>query len=186
MRETSGFSLVELMIIVVLISIVAGIAVPNLSPLIKNSRLSSQANGLIIAINLARSEAIKRNLEVFICRSADGTSCASNGGWEQGWVVYADLNSNSILDAGEELRVYPALAKGNTLRPTSNYEERVRYLARGYVSQEGAFILCDDRSGDGDTNDAEDFASGRAIIISPTGRPRIDEADNSTFTSCET
>ena len=36
---------------------------------------------------LARSEAIKRNATVTLCRSADGLSCAASGGWQQGWIV---------------------------------------------------------------------------------------------------
>ena len=47
----------------------------------------ASANDLLASVQLARSEAIKRNVAVTLCASADGTTCAGGGGWEQGWVV---------------------------------------------------------------------------------------------------
>jgi type IV fimbrial biogenesis protein FimT len=186
MRRERAFTLMELMIVVALIAILAAMAAPSFNEIIKNNRLTSQVNDFIASINLARSEAIKRNQNVIICRSANGTSCAASDGWEQGWVVYADANNNTDLDVGEELRIYPALAAGNTLRTKNNFINRVTYIPRGYVSgvTGGTFVLCDDQTGDGDTNDNEDFQSGRAIIIGPTGRPRTNKATNSTFANC--
>jgi type IV fimbrial biogenesis protein FimT len=186
MKREHAFTMIELMTVLALIAILAAMAAPSFNEIIKSNRLTSQVNDFIAAINLARSEAIKRNQNVILCRSADGTSCAASGGWEQGWMVFADANNNTNIDAGEELRIYPALAAGNTLRPNTPFTTRVTYLPRGYVPgvTGGTFVLCDDQTGDGDTNDNGDFLSGRAIIIGPTGRPRTSRATNSTFTDC--
>ena len=178
MKRENGFSIIELMIVIVLIAIVSAIAIPNFTAMVKKNRMATQANALIASINMARSEAIKRNLSVTLCRSADGASCAGAGGWEQGWIVYADINSNNAPDAGEIMIVHQALAKGSTLIPNANYTTSVTYLSRGFVNQAGGFVLC---PGVGD------FAFGRAIVISPTGRPRIDAASAVTtpnFTNC--
>lgn len=187
MKKDSGFTLIELVVTVSLLGILLTMAVPNFTTLVKNSRLSTQANDFIIAANLARSEAIKRNLNVVICRSADGASCANSGGWEQGWVVFVDNDSDGGLDAGETvLRVFPELTGDNTLRANANFTNRVTYRPRGFTSAPGTLVLCDDRNGDGDTTDAVDYASGRAIIINVTGRPQLEDAPNSTFTNCTT
>lgn len=186
MRKERAFSIIEVMTVVALIAIMAAMAAPSFTEIVRNNRLVSQANDFVTAINLARSEAIKRNQNVILCRSADGTTCAAAGGWEQGWVIFADSNGNTALDAGEELRIYPSLAGGNTLRPNINFTNRVTYLPRGYASAPGSFILCADWTDDRDTNDPEDFRSGRAISIMRTGRPRMDRASNSTFADCGT
>lgn len=185
MKKDNGFSLIELMIAISLLGIVLAVAVPNFTQLVQNNRRTAQANDLIISANLARSEAIKRNINVVICRSADGTSCANTGGWEQGWAVFVDPNNSGAIDAGDTiLRVFPQLSGGNTLRATVNYTNSITYRPRGFVTQPGTLVLCDDRTGDGDTGDAGDFQSGRAIIINATGRPRIDNATATTLTNC--
>lgn len=184
MRRERAFTMIELMIVIALIATLTAMVAPSFNEIVKNNRLSSQANDFIASIHLARSEAIKRNQNVFLCRSADGTSCATSGGWEQGWVVFVDINNNTTLDAGEELRIYPALAGGNTLRPTNNFVNSVQFVPRGFVSNIGTFILCDDQTADGDTNDPEDFRSGKAIIITRS-RPRITNAANSAETTCK-
>lgn len=187
MKKERAFTLIELMTVIALIAIMTAIAAPSYNDIIKSNRLRSQANDFVASINLARSEAIKRNQNVILCRSADGTSCATTGGWEQGWVIFADANTNGTLDAGEELRIYPALAGGSTLRANNNFINRVTYVPRGYIigATGGTFVLCDDRTRDGDTDDPEDFQSGRAIIIGPTGRPRTTKAANNlSFATC--
>lgn len=189
MKKDNGFTLIELMVGISLIAILLTLAVPNFTQMVKNNRLSAQANDFIIAVNLARSEAIKRALNVVLCPSADGATCAGGGGWEQGWLIYVDADTSSTLNAGDTiLRVFPALSGGNTLRANtaSTYGTSITYRPRGFVVNAGSLVLCDDRNRDGDTGDAEDFNMGRTIIISGTGRPHLGRADDlaSPFSNC--
>jgi type IV fimbrial biogenesis protein FimT len=66
--------------------------------------LATQANEILGALTISRSEAIRLNKRVVFCRSDDGTSCAAGGGNWQGWLVFADNNANDLPDAGEILR----------------------------------------------------------------------------------
>ncbi|MGR9071348.1 pilus assembly FimT family protein, partial [Klebsiella quasipneumoniae] len=50
----SGFSLIELMVTVALISILLTLGVPSFSAILRNMTLTSQANNFVTAINLAR------------------------------------------------------------------------------------------------------------------------------------
>jgi type IV fimbrial biogenesis protein FimT len=80
-----GFTLPELLVTIAVASILLGIAVPSFSGLIVDNRLTTQANDLVSAINFARSEAIKRNRTVSLCRASStaATACvASAGEWE--------------------------------------------------------------------------------------------------------
>jgi type IV fimbrial biogenesis protein FimT len=82
-----GFTLIELMAAITIFGILLMIAVPSFRDAALGSRLSAIANNLLASVQLARSEAIKRNEVITLCASANGASCTTSGGWEQGWIV---------------------------------------------------------------------------------------------------
>jgi type IV fimbrial biogenesis protein FimT len=99
-----GVTLVELVFTIMLVAILASLAVPSFRDASLGSRLSSAANDLLSSVQLARSEAIKANVVTTLCASTDGSSCAADGDWEQGWIVLdgADrvIESHAALPTG--------------------------------------------------------------------------------------
>jgi len=85
--RAEGFSLIELMVTLSVLAIIIALAVPNFSGVVNGSRLTAQANQLVGDIQLARSEALRRNRTVRLCRSTDGATCAAGSGNWSGWVV---------------------------------------------------------------------------------------------------
>lgn len=95
-----GFTLVELMVVVAVMAILAAIAAPSMTGLINANRLSGQAGELTSTMQLARSEAVRRNARVRVCPT-DGsitatTSCASSTNWSN-WAIL-DLSKNVAED----------------------------------------------------------------------------------------
>lgn len=91
-QAARGITLLEIMIAVAVLGIITGLAVPSLRSAIQNSRAAAHSNEFIAALNLARSEAVKRRATVTICTSSDGATCRANGStdannWHKGWVV---------------------------------------------------------------------------------------------------
>lgn len=101
-----GFTLIEMMVALTVLGVLMVIAVPSFNNAILGNKLSGYANNFIGSAQLARSEAIKRNAQVVMCRSSDGASCAGSGGWQQGWIIFADNGAlthkgNGVLDSDE-------------------------------------------------------------------------------------
>src|SRR4030067_1077024 len=118
MNKITGFTLIELMVTLAVGAILLSVAVPSFSTMIMNNRLITQTNDFVTALNIARSEAIKRSGRVTMCKSNDNTACdISATGWVQGWIIFVDSDNDAQADAGEELvRAHGPLggASGNT------------------------------------------------------------------------
>jgi type IV fimbrial biogenesis protein FimT len=84
----AGFTLVELMITLTVAAVLLALAAPSFLDATLGAKLNAYANNFAASAQLARSEAIKRNADVVVCVSTNGTTCAT-GGWEQGWIVMA-------------------------------------------------------------------------------------------------
>jgi type IV fimbrial biogenesis protein FimT len=83
----SGFTLIELMVSLLVLSILFAAAVPSFREFTRNNRIVATQNDFVTAMSLARSEAIKQSRNVTLCSSADGQSCSGSTDWASGWIV---------------------------------------------------------------------------------------------------
>ena len=133
-----GFTLIELMVTIAVLAIIVTLAAPSFQATIENNRLTSQANELVTALALARSEAVRRNTPVTVCPG----SCALGQGWADGWRVFAepagsDRNSANVAVGAELLRVSPALVNPLRFDNAAGLPVLLRFLPDGRVSDRG-------------------------------------------------
>jgi type IV fimbrial biogenesis protein FimT len=169
----SGFTLMELLVTIAIASILLSVAIPSFTPTIASNRLTTYANELVTALNLARSEAIKRNQPVTIRHNGN-----TSGAWESGWTVFTDLNGDgtvTVADGDTLLRTYAALPISFTLRGTTpSYANRITYQASG-TSANGSFVICDSS----DKNTFPEANTSKLITVNSIGRPHIGtDSDN--------
>jgi len=165
----AGFTLIELMVTISVAAIIVMAAIPSFSETISNNRLVTQTNAFTTSLATARSEAIKRGLQVTVCKSANGSACTTAGNWEQGWIVFEDNNGDGDVDAGDDLiRVNSALHTGYTLRVGGSFNNWIAYTRTGMGAGNGGtsdtFRMC---------TSAAITSKSRAVNISTTGRARL-------------
>jgi type IV fimbrial biogenesis protein FimT len=161
-KQSQGFTLVELVVVMAIAGIAMTIAVPSYNQFVLNNRMTAQANEFLAGLNFARGEAAKRNATVSACRSSNSTSCAASGGWDQGYIIFVDTGSVGTWNAGDTiLQVQQKFAGKSAL--TSATLNSVSFLPSGQVTTAGTFSLCSGAYG----------ISGRSITISSVGRPVV-------------
>ncbi|MDB5860945.1 MAG: methylation [Ramlibacter sp.] len=169
-KHTRGFTLVESVVTLAVASTLLSIGISTLGDLLHGLRLASVSNAVLQQLHLARSEAIKRNGRMALCKSADGATCSDGGGWEQGWILFQDLNNSGTREPQEPVqqRLEP-LPPQFLLKANSPLARYVSYGPLGATMmasgafQAGTFTLCRLSAGPGE---------GRQIIINAGGRPR--------------
>jgi type IV fimbrial biogenesis protein FimT len=170
--DKPGFTLVELLVVLALVSVFLVMVVPSYGFLMNSSRLAAVTNDLMSTLQLARSEAIKRGIRVTVCKSGDAMAaapiCSTAANWAQGWLAFVDGGTRGVVDPGDTLLwVHGQIASG-TITPSSNYSRFVSYLPSGASEgsgnlANGSIRVC--------------FAGERRdIIINNTGRPRLASA----------
>jgi type IV fimbrial biogenesis protein FimT len=89
-----GLTMIELLITMAIVAVLLGSAVPAFRGAIERLQLSTTTNDLLLAINLARTEATSRRKRVAVAPNVAND-------WSSGWQVFIDANDNGRLDAGE-------------------------------------------------------------------------------------
>ncbi|MFJ9452561.1 GspH/FimT family pseudopilin [Herbaspirillum sp. NPDC101397] len=97
MRQ-AGFTLPELLIVLAIVGVLLAAGMPGLRSYTQSQQLAGAANAFLGALNLSRSEAIRRGGRVDLA-PRDGVN------WENGWVVFVNkpADANRQFDAGDEL-----------------------------------------------------------------------------------
>jgi type IV fimbrial biogenesis protein FimT len=191
----SGFTLWELLMTVLVAGVVLGLGVPNFLEFQRNNAMTAAANEFVTAILLARAEAVKRQVPVTLCASADpvgAPACSINGaGTNGGFIVWVDENGNTdangspivtdatdgnaVLDGGEQILLQRAAPGGAiNIWAESGY---IAYGPNGFarraqgaaVPQLTRILLCDDRG----NRPTAAGSAGRVVRVEPTGRGQV-------------
>jgi len=167
-NSTNGFTFLELIVAVALGVLLVWLALPAYHRVIAELELRDRVEAITHAMAFARAEALKRGHRVNLCPSGDGTSCAEDGRWEQGWILFSDDDGNG--DRGEDeqvIRSEPRSLRAITLRGNRPLKDYVSYTSHGQTRmangalQMGTFTVC--RSGRNATE----------VILANGGRVRV-------------
>ncbi len=180
--KQSGFTLLELLIVVTIVGILGMLAVPSYRTLLLNNRLATATNDLLADLALARAESSRTGKRVTLCISSNAETnnptCDTGSAWQSGRIVFVDESTSGTVgqrdstdetllrvtqaDTQSSVTITPAGFTNSTGAATSNY---IQYRPTGALNSTtpGTFTICDDRSGN----------FGRTIGVTPFGRASL-------------
>jgi len=170
MRQERGFTLIELMVGIGLTALLLSMAVPALNLFVSNARQTGATNDFLSSMHLARSTAITTNSRVTVCASSTGASCQPVD-WDQGWIVFSDLDSDQALDAGETV-ISQSAGVDELAIDSVEFARFVMFRPNGRVmnasitGNSGQFTICDERGSD----------RAKVLIVDLSGRPRVSKS----------
>ena len=177
-----GFSLIETLVVIAVLSIFAVFEIPMFSDLTQNNRMRAQVSNLVGQFAQARTEAMRRGFRVTMCPGTE-TGCSGNQ-WENGLISFVDIDADGVRDSGEEIILVGAALTGNNTMRSDQFSTFISFRYDGASTavdgsaNPGSFVVCDSR-GFGE--------HARALNILATGRIKIfaSNESGSGVTSCE-
>lgn len=155
----NGFTLIEVMVVIIVLGILAAISVPAFQDTILTTKIRSYANSFISSTRLARAEAIKRNTPVSLCVSTDGASCGT-GGWQQGWII---ITGTTVIQRQQ------AVTTGYKITESSGLTS-LTFQPTGIGATQSTFTICRATPSVGNQE--------RVVTISATGKSTVTKTTN--------
>lgn len=163
--RSEGYTLVELVIAVAIISLVLSIGTPAFGVLVRDARVSGLTSSYLHAFNTARHAAVVSRRSVSLCQLDEANICG--GRWDGHFSMFYDDDRDGRLEAGDDLIEVMDFDTTGRINVTFKAFGRTRYVllqSTGRYRQNGTFRFCPVGGGE-----------GRAIVINVAGRARTEK-----------
>ena len=167
-----GWTLTEALVVLAVLAVVLGLAVPGWSGARERQRVQAQAEDFWNSLMLARAQALLHQQHVTQCVASKGV-CDPAASWQSGWLVFLDPNRNGQRESQERVLLerqaapLPIRIAGNsTVNRMIGYGPDGRSESLSGAFQAGTITVC-----------APGQRMGWLVVINAAGRPRLEQTE---------
>jgi len=163
---TQGFSLVEIVIVLAIVSIMMNLSLPSMTKIYHRSQATAMINWVVGTIHYTRHAAVSYRTTTTICPSTD-VRLGCGGEWQDGVVVFLDHNRDAKINGKDKVlgRFKPSVANGTLKWRSFKNRKYLQLTEFGYTNfQNGNFVYC---------TDSRNNKLSRQLVINIQGRVRL-------------
>jgi type IV fimbrial biogenesis protein FimT len=166
-----GTTLIEQLMVLAIIGILTGMAVPSLRKLLTHNQQQIAQSDVIATLQYARETALTTGKRTLLCPTHDGARCSNDLHWESGWLLFQDDDNQP--EHGP-LRVGRGYSGNLSIQGTAG-RHLVRFLPDGSARGSNITLLFCQR---GSTDHV------LSVVVSSSGRVRSGQASAEQIESC--
>ena len=163
-RKDSGFTAIELMVVLAVLAVLAALGVSNLLSCLPRHRLAEAATDILSMLQNARMRAVKENRRVVVLFDPDG-----NGRLEGVYIAFVDNGNGGAsewtrqTEDGEPLVASGKVPEGVQISRTTFKQHHLRFDSRGHLMDINRCIYLKNATG-----------ATRKIIVYSSGNCRVE------------
>jgi type IV fimbrial biogenesis protein FimT len=162
--QPQGFNALELIVAMAIVAIILATTTPSFKHYSWNLRMKTAMDGLQTDLNMARSRSISHNFQTVICPADNANECSGLPQWQDGWIVFTDLNGDRQFQTGEPLLKRAGATEFLNIN-SSRSRSYLRFYSNGTAPGSNiSIVFCDQRGAE--------YAG--AIMVSNSGRIRME------------
>ncbi len=140
-----GFTVLELLVAMAIVAILLAAGVPSFKNYSWNLRMRTAMDSLRTDLVLARRHAISLNVDTVVCPGTGDNTCSDKANWQNGWIVFTDLNGDHLRQPTEPLLSQASAVDFVTISST-RARRYIRFNPSGFAPGSNlTFLFCDPR-----------------------------------------
>ena len=168
MPRHAGFTLLELIVVVLVLGVALAVVAPSFAALVERSRAQTVFHGLTASLAGARLAAVQLGRPVTLCPTLDGLRCRRDLVWDEGWMTYIDTDRSDHPASADAVIRREGPSHARIAIRSSSGRHRIRFQPTGWAS--GANIslrVC--------SRQARKLLG--VVVVNNAGRPRSERHD---------
>ncbi len=167
-KPRPGFTLVELLASMVVLSVLLVAAAPVFSALLERNRAMTLFHQLTASMAGARLAALRMGRPVTLCPTQDGLRCRLDGVWDDGWMAYLDPGRRDQPLRSVDVIQHTAQPDAPMAVRSSAGRHRIRFQPSGWAGGANLSLrVCAKRQA----------RLLGAVVVNNAGRPRTERQE---------
>lgn len=167
-KQLPGFTLVELLVVVLALGVLLGIAAPAFSAMMERNRATATFHQLTASLAGARLAAVRMGQPVTLCPTQDGQRCRRDLVWDEGWMAYLDPSRSDQPASADDIIQHMNQPGGSLAVRSSVGRHRIRFQPTGWASGANLSLKVCSRP--------QARLLG-AVVVNNAGRPRTERRE---------
>ncbi len=140
LKPQQGYTFIEILLVISIMSVILLTSIPNLNTLLTRTEQEIALDRIKNAIELAKSEAFRKNKTISLCPTSNQNTCTYGDTWEVGFMMFENPERDTQPAAGAILQLFPGAKYGKIIYDAMGNQLNIH--PDGTTTNIGNFVYC--------------------------------------------